>query len=177
MKTKSLIIIFYVILCSCSSNFSDTRIKISGYSIGDSIYSEIDTIKLLDKPFIRAADSKEKRLELFLINNYIINISYRNLTMNEIEYYKNFITKKLGKNPKYSKNITASGITFYGEEYYWYDSISGDDISIWISNNQDNNPQGIIYIENEKISTELYRKFYPNYYNDFNFIDVIDIKE
>ncbi|MPQ48262.1 hypothetical protein GCQ56_14760 [Marinifilum sp. N1E240] len=165
MKTYTLIL-FALVIYSCSSPNEDSRIRILNYSVGDSLVNNYDTIKEMDKPSIYARDTRDPRIEFSLIDKYISKIRYKNLTNKEIEDFTIEITEKLKQKPKYQKDIKASGVIFYGEDYKWIDSISKDHISIFIPMKNGKKLKGTLSIYNEKIYKNLIRKFDPEYYAD-----------
>jgi hypothetical protein len=177
MIKNKIIVILIVFLISCTSEKVDDRFRILGYTVGDSLKSEIDTMKVLDKPFLRACNKKEKRLEYYLINNHIISLTYKNLTEIEFNNFKNEISNKLNSEPIISINKTLSGIVFRGTEFFWVDSLNGDEIYLWQSPEEEKTKAGSLHIDNPVISKTLFQKYDPEYYLDTIIPEIVEFEE
>jgi len=165
MKIYTIILLAFLIH-GCSLINDNRRINILDYSVGDSLINNYDTIKVMDRPFIYARDTRDSRLEFSLMDKYIYAIHFNNLSDKEIEEFKIEIIEKLKQKPKYQKDIMASGVIFHGEDYGWFDSISKDRISIFIPMKNGKKLKGSLSIYNERIYKNLRRKYDPEYYAD-----------
>ena len=160
------VILFVFLIPSCSLVNDDKRVSVLDYSIGDALVNNYDTIKTLDQPFIVTHDTRDTRLKFRLIDKYIYEINYQNLSEREIEGFKVEIIEKLKHKPTYQKDIMVSGVLFYGENYEWYDSISKDRILIFIPRINGEKLKGSLSIYNEEIYKNLRRKYDPVFYSD-----------
>jgi hypothetical protein len=154
------------LIVGCSSTNDEKRIKILNHSIGDSLACNYDTIQVMDKPYIFGRDINDTRLEFTLIDKFISDLTFDDLNENEIKNFKIEITRILNQTPKHTKDKKAAGIVFYGDYYEWFDSLSYDQIRLFVRSQKGEKITGSLTIENEKIRKELLRKFDPDYFRD-----------
>jgi hypothetical protein len=161
MIRKIQILLVLLVLISCDNEVSD-RIHIKGYGLADSLtidFKQID--KYIDRPFGRAILIDDPRLEVSTIDKFIYSIHYSPLTDTEYKFIREQIIRLLNHEPIHNKGITQSGIKIIGDELFWSDSISGDEISIGIDYRKDSAYSVSIY--NSKVADSLSWIYIPDY--------------
>ncbi len=161
MIRKIQILLFLLVLISCKNEVGD-RIQINGYGITDSLTKDFKQIdKYLDRPFGRAILINDPRFEVSTIDKFIYSIHYSPLTDSEFKKIREQIIRLLNREPIHNKEITHSGIKIIGDELFWRDSISGDEISIGIDYRKDSAYS--LWIYNSKVTDSLSRIYIPDY--------------
>lgn len=161
MIRKTQILLILIVLISCNNEVSD-RIQINGYGTTDSLTIDFKRIdKYIDRPFGRALLVEDQRFEVSTIDKFIISIHYSPLTDSEHKLIREQIIRLLNSEPIHNKGITHSGIKIIGDELFWRDSISGDEISIGIDYRKDSAYSVSIY--NSKVADSLSWIYIPDY--------------
>lgn len=161
MIRKIQILLILLVLISCKNEVGE-RIQIKGYGITDSLTIDFEKIdKYLDRPFGRAVLIDDPRFEVSTIDKFIYSIHYSPLSDSEYKKIREQIIRLLNHEPIHNKEITHSGIKIIGDELFWRDSISGDEISIGIDYRKDSAYSVSIY--NSKVSDSLSWIYVPDY--------------
>ena len=146
-------IIFYLIfisLISCDKS-QNNRFEIYGYSLGDSINNDIEIIQTMDYPWSKAKFKNDDRIELFLVYNHINQIFIEDTSKLFDLLSPEKISRKTRIIPDHYTDSSKFGLKIKGEEYYWFDSISNDEIFLWINNKMN------LYTYNKRIFDSLYQ--------------------
>ena len=126
-----------ILINACVYDPPLNRLDIYGYSCGDTIDDGITITEVANDLISYGVINKYERARVWLFNNNIERITIDSLSPKEFDSLKNKITEIYNLDPHYSKDSLYSGLKLKAEEYYWYDSISRDRISL-IRNTQDN---------------------------------------
>ena len=157
MNQKIISLIFFGILFFSCNNHSDRkRVKIKDLSIGDKI-DENDFIfrNHMDSAILVSKSKSDIRLSILTWFDVIVGITYSPLTKNEFDSLKNVFNTILDTKPEIRKGITKSGIKILGYEYLWYDSITGDEITMgYYKVNPDSLNAGLM-ISNDRFTKKI----------------------
>lgn len=154
----SLLIVFIV---SCKQ-YDDSRLNIYGYAISDSLSNDfalIDTGSFHSSA--RAQYIDDSRYEVATINNIIYSMTFSSVSKDEYLSIKKRIAELIASPPIHSRGITRSGVKIVGDELFWFDSVSADEIVIGIDYRKDSSY--FVWIHNSILQDSLLWLYVPNY--------------
>ena len=158
------IISFCFVVCilfiSCKTDWSNDRVNIYGYSIGDTITGEFEVKDTMDLSLKLAEYKSDNRFKVTIVNNHIYKMWFSKLDKTEHNNNVKNITKTLNVQPEYLKGYTPEGIKINGEVFYWRDSLSGDLITL-ARDTDSNNVFSILTVNNEEILKKLTEEYIP----------------
>lgn len=130
--------------------------ELANYSIGD----KIDTINFIsenrDNSIIVVNKSKlDSELTVFTWHDTIVWIRYSFKTKKEFESSVDHISSYLNIKPEYRIGESRSGLNFKGNEYFWKDSVSGDEISLLFYEDSAGRFTNSAFIENNEYIKEI----------------------
>ena len=150
-----------ILLLSCWSCVYDppmSRLEINGYTCGDSIDEGIKITEIKNSLISHGVINEYENAEVWLFNNHIEKIIIDSITKNESKSLKEKITKIYNLDPLYFKDTLASSLIMKAEEYYWFDSVSLDRISILTGREDNTDSLSILYFENLYVANQ-YREY------------------
>ena len=143
-----------IILASCNSEPKLERYNVMGYSIGDTIDDGISIDEEYNEWLSYGIINEHERAKVWLFNKHIDRIVISSLSQREFDSLMLRISEIYELDPRYYKDTLSSGLIMKAEEYYWYDSVSGDDISILRDTYDNPDSTSSLWFENERISSE-----------------------
>ena len=171
---KQIAVILLIFLNSCVYDPPLNRITINGYTIGDSIDNGIRITEISNNWISKGVIIDNNKAKVWLFNNHIERIIIDSLNEKEAQSWKEKITKTYNLKPIILKNDQAlTGLLQNAVEYYWFDSISRDRISIL--KDFENNPDSISYLWFEnKLVAETYREYLFGPDEEYEYIIIED---
>lgn len=161
MKLDCVFIIFPILmLFSCTPNNTKyQRVRIANYSIGDKIDTTNFTSENKSDSIIVVYKSKQNSgLDIFAWQDTIVWIGYHFNSKKEFFYTLDTIKSTIKAKPEYLENGSRSGINYKGNEYFWNDTLTGDEISMLFYEDSLGRFKGAGFIEN----TEFIEKIVPS---------------
>jgi hypothetical protein len=147
---------------SCDNKARNENLPIFDIHIGDSLTSDFKITDNMGKYFDRAVWIHNKQIEIGTIKDHISSIYFNTNSKSEFEIIKQGIENRVDSKPKKYLNDTHFGVEIEGIELYWNDSISGNEYSLFI-NEQNDSASYSLWIFNERISDSLGRLFIEDY--------------
>ena len=171
-KDIIIVLLLALILNSCKEYKINDKLKVYGYSLGDSITDEFTITKEYGQYFSSAKYNKDTLFEIYTVGN---QISLYYLTLQEKDFLKaiSTIRKNLGEPTNHYIGDTISGVKLkHSIEYFlWYDTLTKNSIkaTLWI----DDKRKGQIIFENEEMKIGLMKKFIPDFGKDDEEVKIV----
>lgn len=154
--------VIITLLFACAASGTSDQLEIYGYKLGDTLTNEFEITKVQDFPFSRAILIKDKRVEVSLVNNHIIGITYEKLYPKEHADLENMITEAMSFAPKYYNGTTPFNVKVEGEVFYWHDTINGTEVLLG-RNPQNDTVLSTLSIYNQKAFDSLINLYVPDF--------------
>lgn len=121
-----------LVLFSCSqSNYKNGRVRIANFSIGDKIDTAyFSSDNRCDSTIVVNRNKLNTDLRVFTWHDTIVWLGYSFNSKKEFVSTLHSINSTLNLEPEYIQNGSRSGMNYKGNEFFWIDSITGDEISM-----------------------------------------------
>ena len=148
-----------ILTVSCVGQADIDRIKIADYSIGDRIdRNDFEYEHQMDSAVVVGNCIPNKRLTVFTWNDTIVSLFYTQLTKTEFDSISKLISSKLKLQPEIKLGTTKEEIKILGQEYYWFDSLNGDEITIGYQEIKPDSVSCGLIIENKRFCDKILPK-------------------
>lgn len=151
-KMTKYLSIFFIVLLACNSEPEQNGFDLFGYTIGDTIDEGISIVNVDSEWHSDGLIKEDPRSEVRLFNNHIEWILVKSLSDMEFDSLRLRIADIYSIEPKHSKDTVHSFLPFYGEEFRWYDTISGDKISLIRTYPDADEKVSRLWFDNAKVS-------------------------
>ena len=146
---------------SCTPRPINNQLKIYGHNLGDTVNTDFVELEKYGENFGLVAFKQDERFTARTMKNHLFEIWASSLTDKEFKEFKNILTKELEQEPEHFIGKTHYGLDIKGEEFYWKDTITHNEYSLWITYKDDS-----IYsmtIENKSITDSIGNAFIKDY--------------
>ena len=156
------LIILIALLISCKPQVLNDKLKIYGYSIGDTLTGDFNVIKRYGPYFSDAKYSDDSALIVYLIGNHISSF-HLSLINKEFDNYVKLIQNGMNQSPIHYIGDSLHGVKLIHkiEHFYWYDSITFNEYSL--IRNLDSMNLCNLSISNDSIRESLCIRFIDDY--------------